>query len=247
MRRAMWIIAACGSAALAVGGCGRGNVRSDEAMLGHVPMERKQAVFTAQNNVSVAEANVASAQRARDEAQSFKEVADRELDAAKARLDASRKAAQLNRQIENQTGESADTSLSVAQRQVEAFTAKRDFASRLVDLRDSELNAARKRWDIAKDDFALTRATTIERAGMRPTEKIDSLRSDRDGKIADLAGLDKRTQLLREEVSERRTAWNERRRAYNVASRSLPPAPAAPAPPPAQKLQPEPLPAQPQP
>lgn len=243
MRNALWFIGACALGAAVVGGCGRGNVRSDEAMLGQIPMERKQAVFTAQNNVSVAQANLASAERARNEAQAFREVADRELDAAKARLDAARKTVELGRRADSEaTIEGGQTSIVVAQRQLEAFTAKREFASRLVDLRDIEVDAARKRYDIARDDFSLTRATAIERAGMRPTERVNELRSSRDEKVADLAGIDKRAQLLRDEVSERRSTWNERRRACNVASRSAPPAPAVPTPEPPRRLPPEPLP-----
>ena len=128
MQRTLWLAVACASLSLGASGCARRNVRTDEAMLGRVPMEQKQMVFTAENNVSVAQANVAAAERSVDEAKDFRSVVDRELDAAKARLDAAQKGLKLGRSSGYQpTIEGSESNLSIAQRQLAAYQAKKDY------------------------------------------------------------------------------------------------------------------------
>jgi hypothetical protein len=234
MHRTLVIVGACASAVLALG-CAHMGTQNDEAMLGRLTMDAKQPIYAAQHNVSVSESNVASAERAKKEADEYRSIANKEYDASKSRLQAAQKSVDLGRKTGGATLENAEQALPVAQRELEAYQAKKDYASRLSDLRGRELDAAKKRRDLANVDLRIARADVLQRNGMRSHENFGDLQKKRDDLIGDLAGLDRRIALLDQEVGRLRVAWQDRRTAFNVASRGLP---AIPAPPPPKQLTP---------
>jgi hypothetical protein len=219
----LWLTGALG--ALLVGGCAH-NEKSDTAMLGQLPMEQKQEVFTAQNNVQVATANQQSAQRAVDEAKTFDDVAGKQLDAAKTRLDAANKALSMGQKSQNpQTIQEGQANLTVAQREVAAFQAKKNYADRLVDLREKQADLASAELDRANIDQSIARVQSLDRAGMRPHEDLQSLVKDRQDKLADIASLQGRVSALEQQVNQNRMAWVQQRHSYNVAARTFTPPP----------------------
>src|SRR5262245_58771447 len=118
----------------------------DDARTARLPEGDQRAIGSAQQNVDVAHANLAAAKVARDEAKQFQKIASRELVAAKSRLAAS------------------GTDLS--QREVLAARAKQDYADRLVDLRDAQLDEQQAMVELARADREWTKYEALERNDM---------------------------------------------------------------------------------
>ena len=220
MRRFSWIAGAVVGTLLGGTGCARQGLKEDQAMLGHLSMDAKQDIYTAQHNVEVAQANKAAAERARDNTRTFRDVASKELDGAKAKLVASRKAYELGQQTQSpDTVRAAQAGANVSEKELVAFKAKKDYADRLIDLRDREVELADKQLDQANIELALTRVQALRQGGIAPREDIAALMRDRDDKLQDIAATEQRLSILRDQTNRMKVAWQERRSSFDVASR----------------------------
>lgn len=207
----------------------------DEAKLGQIPMDQKEAIFTAQHNITVAEANVRSAEQAKDAAEKFHDIAKRELDAAKLHATAAREARELS-QRQRVSGKAHDTDLAVnaATREVAAARAKTDYADKLVELRDHQVKLAQARVDAARVDLDFIQADTLRRNNIDPGVNIGELENRRSDARNGVIDEENKLASLRGQVDHLRTVWRERRSEYNTASRGAPtfptnePQPAAP-------------------
>lgn len=251
--RIMWLAGALASSLLMVG-CARDAAKMDQAKLGRLPIEQKQEVFTAEHNVSVAQTNKAAAERAKDQAQLFMSMADEEVAAAKSRVNAAKNALDLAHRA-NSTSEinAANRAYDLANKQLIASVSKKEYANRLVDLRDAQIELADKQVDAAQADLAFLRANSLRANGIAPSQNEADLMRDRDEKMRELA-LQERNVATTQDTAERyRFAWEQNRQEYNVAAREqpgLPPIKPPPSPPrfPSEKTTPpEPLPSTPAP
>jgi hypothetical protein len=244
MRSSRWLAGAL-AGPLLVGagfGCASSGVRQDQAMLGRLTIDDKQEVFTAEHNVEVAQANGSSAERALDEAKSFREVADRELDAAKDRLEASRKAIEMGRKAGGGgIARNARASADLDAKQVVASRAKKDYADRMVDLRQHEVALADQQLDEARIEEELARVNVLRANGLTPREDVAAILRERQNKLADIADEEQRVARMRGDVEQLRIAWAERRHRFDVASRDTTIGPITPPGAPS-KIAPEPLP-----
>lgn len=240
MRSGLWIAGAVASATMAIG-CGQTSVKTDEAMLGRLSMDDKQAVFTAEHNIEVAQANQASAERALGEAKSYRDITNNEVKGAKAQFEAAQKSVVMGRQANDQAVAAAGQEKIVgAEKQLVAFKTKEQYANRLVDLRQEEVNLTKKQVEAAQIDRSIARAEALRRGGVTPREDISKLTRDRADKLGDVASSESKISAMREEVNGLRVAWEQRRKSYNVAARES--GAAEPPPPPPANLSPEPLP-----
>ncbi len=225
MQRSWWLAGALG-AVLAASGCGQEQVKSDTAMLGRIPMDQKQPIFTAQNNLQVAQANVQSAQRAVDESRAFQDVASKQVDAAKARVAAAQKAFELGQKMRDpQQIQAARGNFDIAQREVTALQTKKSYADRLVELRSEQVNLAQKEADLADSQLAIARVEVLQQQGYRPKENVADLVKARNDKQAEIAAIRGRLGALDQQVAQLRVAWQQQRRSYNVAARNFTPPP----------------------
>lgn len=228
MRRSWLFSGALAALAMSLGasGCGQEQVKNDQAMLGRIPMDQKQAVFTAQNNLQVAQANMQSAQRSLDESRAFQEVAGRQVDAAKARTDAAKKAIELGQKMRDpQQIQAARTNWGIANREVTALQSKKSYADRLVDQRSEQVTLAQKEADLAGTEVSIARVEVLRNSGYHPNENIASLVRTRNDKQAEIASIRGRLSALDQQVAQLRGAWQQQRRSYNVAARSFTPPP----------------------
>lgn len=244
MRSSLWLAGALASVALI--GCGHGgnNVKNDQALLGQLPMNEKQDTFTAQHDVEVARANQQAAQQAKDQADTFRDIASSQLDAANSRLDAAKKGIVLGRKSRSpQTLQAAQANAELAQKEVNAYKTKKDYAENLVSLRDKQKTLADKQFDLAQNELSMTRVRTLQRHGLRPSESASTLTSQRDSLQGDIAGLQGKINGLQNKVNDSRQAWLQNQHSYNVASRGNAPIIRAPEMP--ERYQPKPVPGSP--
>lgn len=244
MRKSMWLAGAIASVALV--GCAHQErkVKSDQALLGQLPMNEKQATFTAQHDVEVARANQQAAGQAKDQADSFRDIANSQLDSANSQLKAAKKGIVLgNKSGSAQTLQAAQANAAVAQKEVNAFKSKKDYADNLVSLREEQKNLADKQLDLAQNELSMTRVRTLQRHGLRPSENVATLTSQRDSLQGDIAGLQGKINGQQAKVNDSRQAWLENQHSYNVASRGTTPSIRAPEMP--EQYQPKPVPGSP--
>ena len=191
-------------------------------MLGQVPIEQKEQIFTAQHNVSVAEANKVAAERARDENQAFVALADDELAAAKARMEAAKSGMELGaRTRDAPTLRTAERQHDVAMRQLAAARSKKDYADKLAQLRDGEVALTEREVELANQDLAMARASALRRHGLNPAERFETVLARRSSARAAVADEQRRLARLRDEVDSTKVAWQQRAQVYNVAARDL--------------------------
>ena len=225
MRRILWIGGVLAGTMLAGTGCARQGVKEDQALLGRLPMDDKQEVYTAQHNVEVAQANKVLAERARQDSRAYRDIAAKELDAARAKLSASQKAVELGHRADSaEMVRAAERNAAVAEKELVAEKAKKDFADRLIDLRDREAELSSRQLDEAQVELSLVRTSALRRSGIAPREDIATLMRERDDKLQDIAQIEERISLLRNQTAQLKMGWQQRMRSFEVASRdsSLP-------------------------
>jgi hypothetical protein len=130
------------------------------------------------------------------------------------------------------------TVADLAQRQLIATRARKDFADRLVDLRDAQLALAERQSGLAEANRAVARVEVLRRNGLTPHEDPRLLQRDRDDRRRDIVAAEYRVSALREQASALRASWDRQRRSYDVAVREVPPATPI-TPPPAPRTPPE--------
>ncbi len=229
-----------GLTAAALMGCAH---HVEEAKLGQVPMEQKQAIFTAQHNITVAESNVRSAEQAKDAAERFRDIAKRELDAAKLHANAALEARDLaeRQQVAGHVHD-AEAAQVTAAREVAAARAKTDYADKLVDLRDQQRKLAEARLDASRAELAFLQADTLRRNKIEPGVNIGELERDRINANHKVLERENIVASMRGQVDQLRTVWRERRSEFNTASRNAPPVPSLPPPRGPETINPQPIP-----
>jgi hypothetical protein len=244
MRRWLWTAGAIASTVWAVG-CAR-QVKIDEAKLGQLPLEDKQAIFTAQHNVTVAEANQAAAKRAGDQSQTFRDVAKSEFNSAKERSKAADKALELGQKSNDEvTIRTSQRQAEISNKQLSAAQAKLDYSDALVKLRMRETELAGDRVVAARNDLTFIQADALRRRGIEPGVKMSDVIAARDRDNSKLMRAERDVAAQRDNVNALRVAWDQRRQAFNLAQREAPSIPPVRAPQAPQKIEPAPLPEQP--
>ena len=243
MRSGLWIAGALASGTL-VTGCGHGNIKTDETMLGRLSVDDKPAVFTAEHNIEVAKTNKTAAERALDSAQAFRDVANKEADAARDQLDAAQKSVTLGRNVASlETVHAGKHNIQLAEKQLYAYKTKQQYARRLVDLRETEVRLSEQQLELAELDRSIARVESLRKAGLSPLEDQGKLLDQRGKQQSKIAGTEHRIAATRDDVGALRTAWLQRRHGYEVAGREAGVAPLPiPAPPDAHPVEPEPMP-----
>jgi hypothetical protein len=212
MRRALSTLGALFAPLVLVVGCLHEDVRRDEAALAHLPVDRKQEVFTAQHNLAVAGAHQTAAVEALAEARRWRDFADRDVDAAKAR---SRAAGPPESRC------AVERSLAVADHQLQAARSRRAYADKLIDLRRAELELADRYIDVAQAELALARIDALNRSGIVSHEGATDSQYRRDNGTRDVISVERRVAALQDQATTLRMAWQEQQRSYDVASREL--------------------------
>src|SRR5947209_7193989 len=136
-RRWMW--STLSSALLGLVGCaGTPGIRVDEARVAQLPTESKDELVSRQRSIDVAQSNLSSAKVAVDEAKQFRTVAVTEFGAARASQQAAEQAMAQHERSANPGGlEQVRRAFDQSNREVIAAQAKRDYADRLIDLRNA--------------------------------------------------------------------------------------------------------------
>jgi hypothetical protein len=199
MRMRCWLLALVAPALL--GGCGAAppTVRIDNARVARLPLEARRPIIDAQRRVDVAQANVGAARVARVDALRLRGAVDDELEAVV-----------VPRHAE---------ALDLTERRMLASRAKRDYADRLVELRDAQLDERQAALALARADLDGVKLDALERhnlaAGLNPYAFAHAQKQAR----IDLAARRMRVAELQGEVASARTTWDERRRDFNTAAR----------------------------
>lgn len=247
-------------------GCGgtSAKYRVDDVALAQVPISEKQAIFTAQNDVSVArserEKALADARQTEGEieiAGKEKEQARLEREKAKLEKEAAEKSRDMNRVA------ASDRSLKVAElgektgnAKVYWLEGKRKWQKKMAEVAEEQEAVANSKVELEKAKLAVSR-------NIKPTNDFNLTNF-----TADYANKEKRAAEARQEADAARTEMEKREQAYNNlkaqyaeqrnqlagGSSPMPPAPApapmapapmapAPAPAPAPSAAPAPAPA----
>jgi len=241
MHTSWWMIGAVASV-LMVGCAQRTQIKDDDIKLGRVPFENKEQVFAAEHNVSVAQANQAMAERAFDEAKAFAALADEEHGAAKARVEVARKAIELGSKTRDlATQREAQRQYATAQQLLTAVETQQDYAGRLKQLRQEEIDLANRQLATARLSLQTARIAALRKSGITPSGNEADLFGARDKAAEETALQESKVAVLRDEVARMKDAWERRRTSSNVAARNVSDLPPIKAPPAPDTIEPEPV------
>lgn len=217
--------------ALVAVGCATTTGVSDQQVARRPPQDRAQIV-TAQQSINVAQSNVATARQARAQARQFQRVAGNELAAAQAELRAARTGVDLGRTARDpRVLRAASRREDMARDRMVAARAKLDYADRLADLREAQLNAAEAAARAARSNVEMTKVRLLQQEGIAPSVNLARLRSEHERAQTELADARARVAALEGSVATLRQAWEQRRRAFDSAWAGREPPLRAPPPP----------------
>jgi hypothetical protein len=212
--------------AIALGACAHQQPTAPVERVARLPIEDKAAVLAAQRNVNVAEQNLEADKVAVDEAKQFDEIAGGELDGAKSKLVAARRGIGLGQSAQaGHTVESAEEAARASERDVIASRAKKDYAERLIALREAQVDEAQSSIDLARANLELTKVEQLKANGMAGS--IDERRffEARDEAQRKLAPERMRVASLTTEVAQLRQAWDDRRHQASARASDIAPPP----------------------
>jgi hypothetical protein len=178
-----------------------GETTVSDRRISRLPVSDRTAIKIAERSIDVAAENLEEARAARDDALRFRHIGESELAAAYSRL-------------AEPGGEQG-----VARAQLRAARAKMDYANRLVELRQMQIDEADARLVAARSDVEMTKVKLLTRQNLASgldTPRIAARNQRAQERLADSRA---RVARLQGEVSQLRTAWNDRPHAFETASR----------------------------
>lgn len=137
-------------------------VKNDQ--LAQLPREDRQAIIDQERSVDTARANVDAARVAAKQSQEFKDLVDNEVTAAKAKRDAADNSVGYDSSKKSQNDLNAKR--AVANQEVAAAEAKAEYADKLIDVREAEVEARQADADLAQAKLERAKYETLQRRGL---------------------------------------------------------------------------------
>src|SRR5262245_23381232 len=220
------------------GGCAsEKSAKVDDSKIARLNPAAKQDIIEAENKVNVARSNVTTLQSNVDESKKFQGVAEQQIQAAKhneAAADEADKLAQRTGGVLAQAKAAQMKRRSTAE--MAAAKARKEFADKTVDLRNTQLDEAKTRVGAAQAEVEQTKMITARANGQTVSnaDEIQKATREANGKVADAHQKTAQAQAVAD-VS--RQNWEQKQMEFNLASAQpviQPPAPAPVLPPPAE-------------
>lgn len=217
-------------AALLLGACASSAGVSDREVA-RLPVGQRTQLVSAQRSVDTAKSNVQAAEAARDDARQFRNIAANEVDAAKQRQKAINSSIELARRTrDDEALRSATADEAAGRNQLTVARAKLDYANRLVELREAQIDQAQAQQDVAQADIEVEKMKLVAANGgaIQDPEAIRRRRSDADQHLAEAR---QKVAALQGEAMSSKQAFDDRRHEFHTASAGvMAPAPKAPQP-----------------
>jgi hypothetical protein len=207
----------------------------DNAKLGRLSEPDRQAIIQSENDVNVARSNVTTLQSSVDEAKRFQSVAAHQIDAAKASEAAANDADKL---AQRAGGAMAQIKAAQMKRrataEMAAAKARKDFADRMIDLRNAQLDEAKARVDAAQAQVEQTKMIKARGNGqdIKNADAIEKATRQADDKVTQAHQKSTQQQALADLA---RQNWEQKQAEFNLAAAQpviQPPPPASLLPPP---------------
>src|SRR5690349_3025143 len=130
--------------------------------LAQLPREDRQALIDQQRSVDTANANVDAAKVAAKQAHDFKDLVDNEVTAAKSKRDAAANSPAYDKRSQAD----ANAKQLVANQEVAASEAKSEYADKLIEQREAEIDERRAEADLAQAKLERAKYETLQRRGL---------------------------------------------------------------------------------
>jgi hypothetical protein len=192
--------------------CASGPPRVDEQRVVALPRQERQALIDEERNVDVAQANLVAARTSLDQAKLFQGLVEHEVDSAEANREAAEEALELARSSHDQTRiQEVEQKNALWERRLNAARTKADYAERLVELREAEMEERTAAVKLATVQFERTKYEKVKQRGMGGgldgedfMEAFQEAQEEHTERHAE-------TEQLRDGVQASRTKWDQAR------------------------------------
>jgi len=203
-------------------GCGAGSAkyRVDDASLASIPMQERQPIFDAQNEMNQAKAEVDKFKADSRNADHDVDVAENDYKTAKLSLDT----AKLNKKSADMSGDinakqKADRDVHVAELGVKAADARVDWAKKYRKWVSESQDAAEAHVAAADSRTELEKAKLAQAKGIRPNDKFDPMLFEQDyqDKSRKYSDAKLSADKLRPDVDGKEREYQTQQQAYDQA------------------------------
>jgi hypothetical protein len=192
-----------------------------DEQLGQLPREDRQAIIDQERSVDIAKANVDAAKASAQQAHEFRDMVGNELDAAKANRDAVDNSANVKYGTNKQAAAAdANARRQLAAQQVSATEAKSEYADKLIDVREAEVEQREAEHNLAKARLEHSKYDTLRQRGLGENiNRQNILDNERDAEQKRAEASQKVMQLQGYADSSKKN-WDGAQQQYQASAKS---------------------------
>lgn len=197
------------------------NVVTDE-QVARMSTEQRQQILEVEKQIAVEQSNVDGASAGVSDAEVFVSSVNKELSAANTRLAAAKEVGELQQRGSTPNGSALGRSLNEEQAAVDAARAKKDYADRLLSLRQSELNKAQAELNLARRQVDVTKIRLAFQNGDASRDGVQSLETELNNAQVEANRADSEVKTLTTEVDNLKDVWTAKQGQTNPTQSALP-------------------------
>ena len=197
------------------------NVVTDE-QVARMSMEQRQQILKVEKQIGVEESNVSGARAGVRDAETFVSSVDKELSAANTRLKAAKEVGELQQRGSQLSGSEVGRSLNEEQAAVEAARAKKDYADRLLALRQTELNKAQTDLNRVQKQVAVTKIRLAFQNGDVSRDDVQRVETELNDAQVEANRTELEVKTLTTEVDNLKQVWTAKQGETNPSQSALP-------------------------
>ena len=197
------------------------NVVTDE-QVARMSTEQRQQILEVEKQIAAEEANVSGARAAVRDAETFVSSVDKELAAANTRLQAAKEVGELQQRGSQPNGTDVGRSLNEEQAAVDAARAKKDYADRLLALRQAELNKAQADLNRVQKQVDVTKIRLAFQNGDASRDGVQRVETELNDAQVEANRVESEVKTLTTEVDNLKEVWTAKQGQTNPTQSSLP-------------------------